>query len=181
MRIASRRHGVDAARGQRYSGALSPLTPPAIIRYWTARIAARAQHAGRFASTSYRWVACGVAASLMTLAPLAESRWLRRIRRTPAQHATRPGQASGGDLPAAASLGSQSQAPAARVTVTQAGVRIVDKRRVAVRPAAEDTGAAGEGPAQPRPADQARQHRRWRQASVKLSDAAWFPALGKIG
>ena len=181
--MAIRRRSVGAARDQRYSWVLSPLTPSAVLRYWAARVAAHAQHAGRFATASYRRLARGTAAIVMMLAALAESRWLRRIRRTPAQRETRPSSAPEGNPLPAASPGSQSPAPAETVTVTPAGVRIVDRRKTVLRPAAAEQGgteAAGEGPAQPPPADTAQKESWRRRAVARVSDAFWFPMLGKL-
>ena len=141
--MATQQNRMDAVRDQRSSWALSPLTPRAVIRYWTARVAVHVQRAGRFVSTSYRWLAYGVAVIMMMFAPLAESRRLRPSRRTQAQPAMKPDTASAGNPPAAASPpSSQSQALVAKVTVTPSGMRVVDKRRTAVRHAAEQPGGA---------------------------------------
>lgn len=126
--MVTRQHRMDAVRDERYSWALSPLRPRAVIRYWAARVAAYVQPAGRFISASYRRLAGGVAAIIMMLAPLAESRRLRPSRRTQAQPAMKPDTAPVENPPAAAStLSSQRQAPGAKVTVTPAGVRVVDE------------------------------------------------------
>jgi hypothetical protein len=174
---------MDAVRDQRYSGALSPLTPHAVIRYWAARVAARAQPGGRLVNAIYRRLAYVVAAIVMMLAPLAESRWLRPGRRTPPQLAMKPDTASAGNPPAPASLSSQSQAPPVKLTTTPSGMRVVDKRKAGIRPSAADSGSAGaadESPAQPRPAGQAQQQSRWRRAVTKMCDSVWFPMLGKL-
>ncbi len=181
--MATPRRRMDAARDQRYSWALGPLTPPAVFRYWAARVAARAQYAGRFANASYRQLAWGVAAIVMMLAALAESRWLRRIRRTLAKPAMKPSTTPDGNPPAAASPRSQSQAPPVKVTVTQAGVRVVDKRKAVARPAAAKHGgadAACEAPAEPRPADTAQEETRRCRAVTRVFDAVGFPMLGKL-
>ena len=92
--MATQQYRMDAVRDQRHSWALSPLTPRAVIRYWTARVAVHVQRAGRFVGTSYRRLAYGVAVIMMMLAPLAESRRLRQSRRTQAQPAMKPDTAS---------------------------------------------------------------------------------------
>jgi hypothetical protein len=181
--MATRRHRMDAARDKRYSWALAPLTLPAVIRYRAARVVTPVQRAGRYTNASYRRLASGVAAIVMMLAALAESRWLTRIRRAPAQGATKPGTASNENRSAAASLSSQSQAPPVKATTTPSGMRVVDKRKAGIRPAAADfrgAGAAAEGPTQPRPANQAQQQSRWRRAVIRVSDAVWFPMLGRL-
>jgi hypothetical protein len=176
--------GTDAARDERYSWALTPLVPSAAIHYWAARVVALVRPVGLFATASYRRLASGGAAAVMMLAGLAESTWLRPIRRNPAPPAAKPGLPSDGNPSAAAPLSSQSQVPPPKVTVTPAGVRVVDKRRAAIRPpaAAEPGGAvtASEGPAQPRPAGQARQQSLWHRAVIKVSEVVWFPMLGKL-
>src|ERR1035441_1027777 len=136
--MAAQQNHMEAVRDQRYSWALSPLTPRAVLGYWTARVAVHVQWAGRFGRTSYRRLAYGVAVTMMMLAPLEGSRRLRPSRRTQAQPAMKPDTASAGNTPAAASPpSSQSQALVAKVTATPAGVRAVDKRRTAVCQAAE--------------------------------------------
>lgn len=174
---------MDADRDQRYSGALSPLTPHAVIRYWVAQVAVRAQPAGQFVNAGYRRLAWGAAAIVMMLAPVAESRWLRPGRRNPAQLAVKPDTASAGNPPVPAALSAQSQAQPVKVTRTPSGMRVVDKRKPGIRPAGADSGsagAAGEGPAQPRSVDQAQQQGRWRRAVVEASEAVWFSMLGKL-
>jgi hypothetical protein len=174
---------MDVARDQRYSWALSPLTPPAVIRFGAAWVVASARHPRRFVTASCRRLACGVTALVMMLATLTKARWLRRSRRTQAQLAVKPVTAPDGNPPAAASLSSDSQAPPVKVTVTSAGVRVVDRRRAVVRPAAaapEGAGIAGEGPAQPLPVDQVQQPSWWSRTVIKVSDAVWFPMLGKL-
>jgi hypothetical protein len=180
--MATWRHRMEAARDQRYSWALAPLTLPALIRYRAARVVTPLQRVGRYVNASYRWLASEVAAIVMMLAALAESRWLRRIRRA-ALGATKPGTASNENRSAAASLSSQSQAPPVKTSTTPSGMRVVDKRKAGIRPAAADFGGAGaaaKGPAQPRPADQAQQQGRRRRAVIRLSDAVWFPMLGRL-
>lgn len=185
MRTASRRHGMDATRHQRYSWALSPLTQSAIIRHWAAQIAGRTQHVGRFANSGYRRLAGRVAAFVMIMAALAESPWPRRFRRRTAQIATTPGTGPDENPPAAASPSSQNHPPPGpRVTVTPAGVRVVDKRKPAVRHAAVESGgtdaAGGERPAPPHTADQPQQQSWWCRTVTKVSDAVWFPMLGSL-
>lgn len=183
--MATRQNHIVAVRDQRYSWALSPLPPRAVIRYWTTRVAAHTQQAGRFVSASNRRLARGVAAIMMMLALLAESRRLRPSRPTQTRLAMKPDTASDGNPPTAASSpSSQSQAPVPKVTVTPAGVRVVDKRRAAVRPATAEPGGAGavaESLTQPQPADEVQQQSRWfARAVTKVSDAVWFPMLGRL-
>ncbi len=181
--MATRRRSENAARQQRYTWALSTLTPPAVLRYWTARVASRGRFVAEIATASYRLLARGAAAIVMMLAALAESRWLRRTRRTRTQLETRPGPATGGNPLPAVAPSSPKPAAHANVTVTPAGVRIVDKRRAAVRPmAAEHGGTEGEGrgPAQPPLADTAQKENWQRRAIARVSDAFWFPMLGKL-
>ena len=174
---------MDADRDQRYSWALSPLPPSAVISYWTTWLTSRAQPARRFITASYRRLAYGIAALMMMLPQVEESRWLRWIRRVPAQLATKPETPSTGNPPASASLSSPSQAPPVKVTVTAAGVRVVDKRRIAVQAGATDpggVGTAGESLAHPQPTDQVQEQSRLSRTVIKVSEAVWFQMLGKL-
>jgi hypothetical protein len=174
--------GTGIARDQRYSWALGPVTPSAIIRCWAARGAAHTRRARRFAIVSYRRLAWGAAATLLMLAAPAAFRWLTRIHRSPVGLATQPGTAPDEKPPLAAPPNDQSVAPPEKVTVTPAGVRIVDRRKVPGRlVTAEQRGAeAADEPAQRQAAEETRRAAWWRRAAGKAYDALWFPMLGKL-
>lgn len=186
MRVAARLSGSSNWPGRRHYSALVSLTLFEVIFYWVLRLStnARVQQVGRLVITGYRWLAWRAAHALISAAALKLSRL-----RTPLQDGSNLAQTltttQNGNYPAATTEVTVPDAglSPARVTVTPTGVRIVDKRKIAIRPAnvkGINQVHPGEDPIQAGSATVGQLMSGLYRAAVNATGALWFVLLGRL-